>query len=46
LSGLVGEENTNKGGVMEFNEKVNHDPRIENLLLPFRDGLMILRKKG
>jgi predicted O-methyltransferase YrrM len=27
-----------------FNEKVNKDPRIERLLLPIRDGIMIMRK--
>lgn len=30
--------------IMEFNEKVNSDPRVENVLLPIRDGIMILRK--
>jgi predicted O-methyltransferase YrrM len=28
-----------------FNEKVATDPRFESLLLPIRDGIMILRKK-
>ncbi len=27
-----------------FNKKVQEDPRVENLLLPLRDGLMIARK--
>jgi predicted O-methyltransferase YrrM len=27
-----------------FNETVNLDPRVENILLPLRDGLMIARK--
>lgn len=27
-----------------FNQYVNTDPRVENVLLPVRDGLMILRK--
>ena len=31
-------------GIIEFNEKVHTDNRVENLLLPVRDGLMILRK--
>lgn len=30
--------------IIEFNNKVHHDPRVENVLLPVRDGLMILRK--
>ncbi len=29
--------------IMFFNQKVQNDTRVENLLLPFRDGLMILR---
>ncbi|MDX1912571.1 MAG: O-methyltransferase [Saprospiraceae bacterium] len=29
----------------EFNQFVHHDPRVENLLLPLRDGLMMVRKK-
>lgn len=28
-----------------YNKKVQDDPRVENLLLPIRDGLMICRKK-
>ncbi len=31
-------------GISEFNELVQLDERVENLLLPFRDGLMIIRK--
>ncbi|MDG2369820.1 MAG: class I SAM-dependent methyltransferase [Flavobacteriales bacterium] len=31
-------------GIIAFNSKVHADSRIENLLLPVRDGLMILRK--
>jgi predicted O-methyltransferase YrrM len=31
-------------GIVEFNEFVHHDPRVENLILPIRDGLMIIRK--
>lgn len=27
-----------------FNQKINNDKRLENLLLPIRDGLMVLRK--
>ncbi|MCL1974436.1 MAG: O-methyltransferase [Bacteroidetes bacterium] len=29
-----------------FNAKVQADPRVENVLLPFRDGLMMIRKKA
>ena len=31
--------------LIAFNEYINKDKRIENLMLPFRDGLMIMRKK-
>ena len=30
--------------LIEFNKKIQADKRVENLLLPFRDGLMIIRK--
>jgi caffeoyl-CoA O-methyltransferase len=32
-------------GIIAFNETIQNDTRVENLLLPFRDGLMIIRKK-
>lgn len=28
-----------------FNEKIHQDSRVENILLPIRDGLMVVRKK-
>ncbi|MGE0588016.1 MAG: O-methyltransferase [Cyclobacteriaceae bacterium] len=31
--------------ILEFNKKVHEDPRVENVLLPIRDGIMVLRKK-
>ncbi|MEY3398024.1 MAG: hypothetical protein RL220_618 [Bacteroidota bacterium] len=31
--------------LQEFNERVTQDPRVQNLLLPLRDGLMMARKK-
>lgn len=31
--------------IMEFNDKVQNDARAENVLLPLRDGLMLVRKK-
>ncbi len=31
--------------INDFNDKVNHDPRVEKLILPVRDGLFIIRKK-
>lgn len=32
-------------GVIEFNRLVNEDNRVENVILPFRDGMMVIRKK-
>jgi len=31
--------------LLAFNKKVHDDPRVENILLPVRDGLLIARKK-
>jgi len=31
-------------GIAEFNEYIQRDERVENLLLPFRDGIMLIRK--
>ena len=31
-------------GIKNYNEKVMNDPRVENVILPVRDGLMIARK--
>lgn len=30
--------------LMDFNKKVQEDSRVENMLLPLRDGIMIMRK--
>ena len=30
----------------EFNKMVNADPRVENLILPIRDGVLVARKVG
>jgi predicted O-methyltransferase YrrM len=30
--------------IKEFNQMVSNDQRIENVLLPIRDGLMVIRK--
>jgi len=30
--------------ILDFNAKINNDPRVENVLLPVRDGIMIARK--
>lgn len=31
--------------IVEFNEAIQNDSRVENLLLPIRDGLMVIQKK-
>lgn len=31
--------------IIEFNDFVQQDDKVENLLLPFRDGLMVLKKR-
>lgn len=30
--------------IVDFNEKIQRDPRVENVLLPIRDGMMLIRK--
>ncbi len=30
--------------ILEFNSYVQNDPRVENVLLPFRDGLLLIKK--
>ena len=30
--------------MLDFNKKIQEDPRVENLLLPVRDGIMLIRK--
>ena len=32
-------------GIRLFNQKIQQDPRVENVLLPIRDGLLLARKK-
>lgn len=45
-SGKVLNEKSDKDtlAIRNFNRKVHDDPRVENVLLPVRDGIMILRK--
>jgi predicted O-methyltransferase YrrM len=31
--------------INQFNEKIKNDSRVEKLILPVRDGLLIIRKK-
>ncbi|MEN6455701.1 MAG: O-methyltransferase [Prolixibacteraceae bacterium] len=32
-------------GIIQFNEKIKNDPRVSQVILPLRDGLMLIRKK-
>lgn len=32
--------------ILEFNKKITEDPRVENVLLPVRDGVMVVRRVG
>lgn len=32
-------------GITTFNDRVTKDPRVENVLLPVRDGVMLVRKR-
>lgn len=47
-SGKVVEEVTQKDdhtvSLIEFNNKIKNDKRVSNVILPFRDGLMIIRR--
>ena len=45
-SGKVLDSNPDKDSraIQEFNKKVMNDPRVENVLLPLRDGIMMLAK--
>lgn len=47
-SGKVLDPQTDKDSlaIVEFNAKVQQDPRVENILLPIRDGMMLMRKTG
>ena len=44
---VVSEEKSNKDllNIKLFNQKVQDDLRVENLIIPMRDGLMVARKK-
>lgn len=48
-SGKVLDPSVNKDedtrAICAFNEMVANDPRVENVLFPIRDGLMVIRKK-
>lgn len=45
-SGKVLDEKPDKDtrAIVDFNRKVHHDKRVENVLFPIRDGIMVMRK--
>ncbi|MFM7431608.1 MAG: O-methyltransferase [Flammeovirgaceae bacterium] len=45
-SGKVVQEKVDKDtkAIKDFNDKVQSDPRVENMLLPVRDGIIMVRK--
>jgi caffeoyl-CoA O-methyltransferase len=42
---LESEKDENTQALHDFNQKILADDRVENVLLPIRDGLMVIRKK-
>jgi len=38
------EKDSSTKAIRQFNQLVTEDPRVENLLIPIRDGLMIIKK--
>lgn len=45
VAGLNGKMDRDTRLLMDFNDRVQADERVENVLLPIRDGLMVVRKK-
>jgi predicted O-methyltransferase YrrM len=40
----VAENDAETKAIMAFNDFIQNDPRVENILLPMRDGLMLIEK--
>ena len=43
VAGMDTKDDTSRA-LREFNAFVHNDPRVENILMPLRDGLMLIRK--
>ena len=41
---LDGKPDKDTRAIVDFNDKVHRDKRVENILLPIRDGIMMMRK--
>jgi len=44
VTGAIQKSDDETRAIMEYNDMVTRDPRVENVLVPIRDGLMIARK--
>ncbi|MBQ4440775.1 MAG: O-methyltransferase [Bacteroidales bacterium] len=44
VAGKVAHNDRDTHAILAFNDKVQSDPRVRNLLLPFRDGIMMIEK--
>ena len=40
----LAQQSKNARAMHQFNERITNDPRVENMLLPLRDGIMVIRK--
>jgi predicted O-methyltransferase YrrM len=40
----VADKDTDTQTIMEFNDFIQNDPRVENVLLPVRDGILLIEK--
>ena len=45
VTGEVNPADQDTAAVLAFNQKIQTDPRVENVLLPIRDGIMMIRKR-
>ena len=41
---LQSKQDKDTRAIVEFNKKILQDPRVENILLPIRDGILMIRK--
>jgi predicted O-methyltransferase YrrM len=43
--GVLDPQNEERRAIVKLNDRIQRDDRVENVLLPVRDGLMLARKK-
>ena len=41
----IDEKDIETKAIVAFNKKIQEDKRVENVLVPVRDGLMVMRKR-